>query len=247
MKQRGFTTQDEGGYLASVSDLMSGLIFIFIIMLVAFALGLQQQQDRLDRAKDERTELLRDLVDRLNVQQIKVEIDEKQGVLRLGERVLFAQARADLNDNARTTVHKLADVLMQVLPCYTRTPADIPRAGCEEKGRGGQVDALFIEGHTDDTLLSGTGRYRDNWELSMARARVIFNALIEASGGRLDKLTNGANQEVLGLSGYAERREVAPNDTPENKALNRRIDLRFVMVPPDVIEPVARTERGLAR
>jgi flagellar motor protein MotB len=61
----------------------------------------------------------------------------------------------------------------------------------------------------------------------------------------LDRLTNRDRQPVLGLSGYAERRSVVSNDTAEGKALNRRIDLRFIMVPPEQLEPVRETEERL--
>ncbi len=248
MKRAGFQTQDEGGYLASVSDLMSGLIFIFIIMLVAFALGLQAQQDRLDRAKEERSALLEEIEQDLLKQGIAVKIEKRQGVLRLGESLLFAQGKADLSDGARQNVGKLAEVLLQVLPCYAEAPADLQKRDCGERGRSGKVDAIFIEGHTDNVPLNGYGQYRDNWDLSVGRAKAIFTELLVASQNRLDRLLNRDGQPVLGLSGYEARRPVAGNDTDANRALNRRIDLRFVMVPPDdeaLPLPAAETQRGL--
>ncbi len=250
MKGAGFQTQDEGGYLASVSDLMSGLIFIFIIMLVAFALGLQAQQDRLDRAKEERSALLEEIEKDLLKQGIAVKIEKRQGVLRLGESLLFDQGRADLGDPARRTVGKLAAVLMEVLPCYTEVTGEVVRPDCGERGKAGKVDAIFIEGHTDDVPLNGYGQYRDNWDLSMGRAKSIFTELLGASRNQLDLLQNRDGQPVLGLSGYADRRGVAGNDSDENRKRNRRIDLRFVMVPPDDEQepaPAVETQQGLQR
>lgn len=246
MRRSTFATQDETGYLGSVSDLMSGLIFIFIIMLVTFALGLQAQQERLDRAKQERTALLRELERDLTQAEIKVTVDERQGVLRLGESLLFAQGRADLGPAARVTVGRLAGVLLDVLPCYTQAPEGLRRTDCGERGRSGQVDAIFIEGHTDDVPLAGYGLYRDNWDLSIGRAKAIFTALLE-SHANLDSLTNRDDQPVMGLSGYADRRGVALNDSEQNQALNRRIDLRFVMVPPDdeLPPPAEEAREGL--
>lgn len=246
MKRPGFTTPHDGGYLASVSDLMSGLIFIFIIMLVTFALGLQAQQDRLDRAKEERSSLLEELEKTLKEAGIEVRVDLHQGVLRLGESLLFAQGRADLSDTARQTVARLGEVLLDVLPCYTQAPPELQK-DCGERGRAGQVDAIFVEGHTDNVPIVSLGLYRDNWDLSMGRAKAIFQELsaVSANGMNLDRLTNRDRQPVLGLSGYAERRSVVSNDTAEGKALNRRIDLRFIMVPPEQLEPVRETEERL--
>ena len=39
---------------------------------------------------------------------------------------------------------------------------------------------------------------------------------------------------MLSVAGYGKQRPISPNDTPEGKRLNRRIDLRFIMSPPIV-------------
>lgn len=72
-----------------------------------------------------------------------------------------------------------------------------------------------IEGHTDDTPIENP-RFPSNWELSTARASAVARYLVE-------ELSVAPNR--VGASGYAEFRPVVPNDTPENRALNRRIDI----------------------
>jgi outer membrane protein OmpA-like peptidoglycan-associated protein len=130
----------------------------------------------------------------------------------------------------------LADVLGNVLPCYTRR-ADRPRPdSCAQRGAAGQLDAVFIEGHTDNVALAGYGQFRDNWDLSTARAKAIYNGLTSRQPD-LDLLLNQHEQPVLGVSGYADRRRVAENDSDDNRRKNRRIDLRFVMVPAAMTPP----------
>jgi len=256
MNSRGTATaQDEGSYLASVSDLMSGLMFIFIIALVTFALGLREQEqkqkeetERLKGTAAERQRLLESLRDDLRNEGIQVTVAPEQGVLRLGENILFPLGKAELELKGQETVSKLANVLSAVLPCYTNSN-DSPETGdCGERGKAGRLDALFIEGHTDDLPLAGYGAYKDNWDLSSARSKTIFQQLLISSAERLDRLTNQDGQRVLGVSAYADRRSVVPNDSDDNRALNRRIDLRFVMVPPkELIPPVAETAVGMGR
>jgi flagellar motor protein MotB len=251
---QGRPAPDDHGYLASVSDVMAGLIFVFIITLVVFALVLLQQEkvatettERLTGSRDERASLLRDLQVQLSENDVMVQVDIDHGVLRLGERLLFASGRADLDESGRQTVMVLAKVLADILPCYTeQLPASRDHAiGCGDRGRRGRVEALFIEGHTDDLQPRAETGFEDNWELSTARARTIYRTLIGVSAG-LDGLLNADQQPILSVSGYADRRAVKPNDRDDGRAANRRIDLRFVMMPPRDVLPQPAVETGKA-
>jgi len=77
------------------------------------------------------------------------------------------------------------------------------------------VPAIAVEGHTDSIPLRG-GIYRDNWGLSAMRAAVVASFLQDS--GRIEPIR-------LQATGYGETRPVMPNSTPENRALNRRVDL----------------------
>jgi chemotaxis protein MotB len=75
--------------------------------------------------------------------------------------------------------------------------------------------SIRVEGHTDNVPIS-TSKYPSNWELSTARATSMVLYLIT---------THGFDPQKLSASGYGEFRPIAPNDTPENRAQNRRVDL----------------------
>jgi chemotaxis protein MotB len=72
-----------------------------------------------------------------------------------------------------------------------------------------------VEGHTDDVPIR-TARYQSNWELSTARASAVVAYLVEV--GKLDP-------ERLSAAGYGEFHPQVPNDSPEHRARNRRVDL----------------------
>lgn len=76
-------------------------------------------------------------------------------------------------------------------------------------------NAIRIEGHTDDVPIS-TSRYGSNWELSTARASAVVQYLVT---------TVGLAPERLSAAGYGEFHPRVPNDSPENRASNRRIDI----------------------
>lgn len=76
--------------------------------------------------------------------------------------------------------------------------------------------AVLIEGHTDDVPYGGSGNLEGNWDLSAKRATAIVNIL------RLNRDIDPKNLTAAGRGEYA---PVADNDTPENKAKNRRIEV----------------------
>jgi len=78
-----------------------------------------------------------------------------------------------------------------------------------------RTSQVRIEGHTDPVPIS-TLRFPSNWELSTARATAIIRYLVEVHG--LDPFQ-------LIASGFAEYRPVAPNDTPDGRSRNRRVDI----------------------
>jgi len=87
-----------------------------------------------------------------------------------------------------------------------------------EKLRDSLVDIpgrIAVAGHTDNIPIR-TARYRSNWELSSARAVSVVHALLD--GSSLDP-------ERFVVEGHGEAHPLAPNDTPTNRALNRRVEI----------------------
>ena len=74
---------------------------------------------------------------------------------------------------------------------------------------------IQVEGHTDPTPIN-TPLFPSNWELSTGRATAIVHYLVEQGGIPPDRLN---------AAGYAFYHPVVPNNTPENRARNRRVDV----------------------
>jgi chemotaxis protein MotB len=74
-----------------------------------------------------------------------------------------------------------------------------------------------VAGHTDNAPMK-SAKFRSNWDLSTARAVEVVNFMI----------TSGLDGKRLSAAGYGDQSPVAPNDTPENKARNRRIEITLV-------------------
>ncbi|OUR91671.1 cell envelope biogenesis protein OmpA [Flavobacteriales bacterium 34_180_T64] len=76
--------------------------------------------------------------------------------------------------------------------------------------------AILIEGHTDDVPYKGNAQLSGNWDLSTKRATAIVNILRE---------NEAISPENLTAAGRGEFAPIAPNDTAEGKAKNRRIEV----------------------
>jgi chemotaxis protein MotB len=110
-------------------------------------------------------------------------------------------------------VMELADSLL-----FDPGSADLTPAAIELLKPVGEVLAareynIHVEGHTDNVPISG--RYRNNFELSTARAVNVIMMLTE---------TAGLAPQLFSASGYGEYRPLATNDTVEGRAKNRRVD-----------------------
>ena len=220
--------EGDENYFVSMTDLMVGLLLIFIIMLMFFALQFKETIHLAEFANDARAKILEDIQRMLKEQGVQVHIDQDQGMLRLPESVLFESGHAELNQAGNFAISSLARSLTHVLPCYTYFAF---RAEAECFDGSAMINAILIEGHTDTDPISSRRLFRDNLDLSAARATNTFRALLDASGedqssGQplLLSFRNQSGVPVLGVSGYGEHRPISKMKDP-----NRRIDLRILM------------------
>jgi len=324
---------EDEGYLASLSDLMVGLLFIFIIILMAFALNYRQaetvtnqetmrlveeteariaeqlrleqeteaqQQEktrllkqtialqaetteqrleklrlmeetaaqiqekrRLRQEKQElekiierltnndtvRQQMLREIQYDLAKRGIRVFIDEKNGILRLPEELLFDSGAASFRPAGQQAISQLAQVLIQILPCYSVASAILQQNCRTTTGlpdTQARLEAVFIEGHTDDRPIK-TNEFADNWVLASTRALNTYKALVTAKPA-LESLQNPQQQALLSVSAYEARRPVATQATAEERRKNRRIDMRFIMAspPPTLVEQAQQRLEGIS-
>jgi len=134
-------------------------------------------------------------------------LSDRENIRIVGDRfvfqseVLFPSGSSDLNPDGTAEMGKLAAALLDLAK---EIPPEINWV-------------LRVDGHTDNVALSGSGRYRDNWELSSARAISVVKYLI----------SQGVPADRLVAAGFGEFQPIAPGDTPDARATNRRIELKL--------------------
>ncbi|KPB00298.1 peptidoglycan -binding protein [Ahrensia marina] len=134
-------------------------------------------------------------------------LSDRENIRIVGDRfvfqseVLFSSGGAEINDAGRAEMAKLADAIQQL---ETEIPEEINWV-------------LRVDGHTDNVPLSGNGRYRDNWELSSARATSVVKFLI----------AQGVTPRRLVAAGFGEFQPLVEGDTDSARSRNRRIELKL--------------------
>jgi len=76
---------------------------------------------------------------------------------------------------------------------------------------------VSVQGHTDNVAPSSSSPYKNNWELSSARAISVLQEL----------LLNGVKPERINAAGFSEYRPLATNATASGREKNRRVELHF--------------------
>jgi chemotaxis protein MotB len=93
---------------------------------------------------------------------------------------------------------------------------------------------LSIEGHTDDSNIDSV-RFPTNWHLSTARSIAVLRYMIDRGG---------IDPSRVAVSGFGSTRPLVPNDSPENRAANRRVEFVFKRDPAD--DRTTRAQRRAA-
>jgi chemotaxis protein MotB len=115
--------------------------------------------------------------------------------------VLFDVGKADISEAGRQSLDTLAAA---VIDLEREIPPDIPWI-------------LRVDGHTDNTPITGPGPYKSNWELSTARAVAVVQYLI----------SKGVEPDRLAAAGFGQFDPIDPGNDEEARARNRRIELKL--------------------
>ncbi len=209
---------EESGYMASASDLMIGLLFIFIVMVMV--LLSRKPEVPAQAPPDPLAAVVQAIGSRLQSAGVPVTINQASGVITLPTDTLFALGRPDLEPDGVRTLRQSAEQLQIILPCYIYSQRRQLPSDCPPNPQQVEIETILIEGHTDASPLH-RGDYT-NWHLGLDRARAVYKVL---NAGSAQHFRNEREQPVFGISSYADER---PSDK-EQAAKNRRVELRFVL------------------
>ncbi len=219
------------GWVVTFGDMMS-LLLTFFIMLLSFsntnvqkfkellgsvekAFGVQREKiiltrvgqktpiDLMGSAENQR-DAKKDALLNLLAQSLTEQNLEGDVTVRKTDRGVLLQIKGSMMFDPGEAIlkDKAKKMFEKLIPIIKKSPYEV-----------------IVEGHTDNLPIK-SDKYPSNWELSSARAGTVVRFFIEK--GNL-------NPKRFTAEGFADTRPTLPNDTPEHRAQNRRVNIVFVI------------------
>jgi len=231
---------DDGHYYISISDLMTSLLFIFILILSYVMLSFVKKEDELsneikkiEQNIEYRGELLQDLQKELLGKKISVDIDKENGNMRLKSDLLFKSGSATISDEGKRQIGEIAQLFMTKMVEVKYKMA---------------IDTIFIEGHTDSVPIRVSNKCRKQWsnkELSAQRAINTYSQMLVVTNNKINSLKNKKDKHLLSYSGYADNRQLCneqkmidnnatKKELKDCRSKNRRIEFYFTVNTPEI-------------
>ena len=221
--------EEDESWLITYADAVT-LLMAFFVMLLSFSdvnlpafesvmSGIQNEFGR--REAPERplfnlAQSMNQLIDEAEISQNAVE----SGFDELGVVIEF-ESRSFFAPGSAILLPKAKKILIEIAFALEQPPYDLY--------------FVDIEGHTDDTPTK-TEKFPSNWELSVARALSALRYILR------DRGVKDADLEAAGYAGF---RPKFPNDSPENRARNRRVDFAFLIKEkPKTLDPEKSIDVG---
>ncbi|EYF02357.1 OmpA family protein [Chondromyces apiculatus] len=197
------TPEEESSELSAIwpvfGDLMAclfGLFVLFFVWAVAFQVDLAGDLEAERAARAEERARLETLERALAGPLAAGRITLTDGRIGIRGSILFGLGSAELQPEGTEVLEDIAPALQAYLAEHD--------------------ELIMVSGFTDDQAVAVSARsFQDNWELSVQRALKVTRALAAA----------GVPSGELFAAGFGEAHPVAPNDTPENRARNRRVEI----------------------
>jgi len=137
-----------------------------------------------------------EMQEKAQTESITIEEAQDGFVIELPASLLFRPGSATIEHDDTLLFLKRIALIIEELPTDTR---------------------VSVQGHTDNQGPGAQSPYKDNWELSSARAIAILHEL----------LLDGVSGNRVSAEGYAEFKPVATNATKSGREKNRRVELHF--------------------
>ncbi len=205
-----YLSEEEGSnpFSLSIGDLMAALLLIFILLLSATLLNLQERAQSAEDYRAIKEDIYKELVKefKYDLKDWKAEIDPKELTFRFKEPdILFENNKSEVKP-------KFKEILGSFFPRYIKV---LSRSEFKDN-----IEEIRIEGHTDDV-----GNYYHNMELSQDRTRSVLSYVLEQSlDPSFDKDWLISHLTANGLSFS---KPLYSNQDEKGRSMNRRVEFRI--------------------
>ena len=228
-------------WVITFADLVTIMLAFFVLMLSFSATDPDQYHEVSDSMASAFADDLGGVFDRVSLVRLGIPISDfsanQSGELSIGGSPLDGRRveRAPLRTYLRLTAVLRREIKSEMIQVELSGSAVVIRVSDLAFSKGketmmpslgsviarissvlGETDGMIvIQGHTDDVPIS-TRRFRSNWELSTERAVSVVHELLKSEA---------IDQSRVVVQGHADSRPIVPNDSPEHRAQNRRVEI----------------------
>jgi chemotaxis protein MotB len=199
---------DENVFWITMSDLLLGLVIIFLVLFVFAITGFTQSKIKENETKYEVTQKI---ADELNKNNIHVDIDKYAGTIKISDLELFELNSWELSENGKTFMAKF-------VPIYLNTIM-------KDKKIKDNITAIIVEGHTDSQTFANAktdeDKYYKNMDLSLKRASSVGQYIIYTQNNYQKDL-----YKLLTISGKGSSEPIKTNGK-EDFSKSRRVELKI--------------------
>lgn len=223
----------------SLSDLLSAMLFVFIITLIAYIINFTSNRDvgqtlgeQMADYKMRKSSLLQQVSEGLNTQSIQHSLNTELGIISISsDQVGFHAGSHRIPTDQQNVVENIATALGSEIVCYLSPPKEIVNKFKCADATIGQLQRVYVEGHTDNVPFTSKSSLRNNTDLSLMRA-ATFKSVIEKH--LLLKNFSGLN-DLNGLivpTGFGASKPKVQHGQIQSDVRNRRIEIRFELNKP---------------
>lgn len=205
----------EGSWMISYANLMTILMIFFMILYAYSTLGGTAQYEKAMATIQKEMGGDEEQLKQIEKKEKEAELaSQMEGYIKDKNLAKFAKVET----NAQRVKISLASPILFDSGSSHLKPAAVNALVEIGKLLKTMPNSVVVEGHTDNIPMVG-GLYRSNFELSAARAFSVIKYFIEE--GKMEP-------SKFSAFGYGEFMPLVPNDTRENRAMNRRIEINII-------------------
>ena len=214
MKFRRRTEDTETGniFWITMTDLMTGLVLVFIVMFFYAYLSSNIKEFQSALEQENATKNIQETLENQNIQAT---VDPVSGVVKISDLELFELNSKNLSEKGKKYLDKFA-------PAYFNSVFN-------NDYMAENVDKIIIQGHTDSQMFKGKysddEQYMKNMELSLDRAYAVADYMMNTP---YNKQNGNRLRKMIVVEGASFSDPVLLNGK-EDFAKSRRVELKLVM------------------
>ncbi len=207
-------------FWTTMADLLLGLAIIFMTLFVLAMTGFSQNSVQ---QKQEQIKASEELIEKLEKENIKAEVDKMSGDIKISDLELFELNSWTLSPKGRQYLDKL-------VPIYVNTIFSK-----DELVEG--IQNIVVQGHTDSQSFSGLKtkdeQFAKNMELSLKRANSVAEYMFKTN---YNKEYSPKLREKIVVEGKSFNEPVLKEDGTEDYAKSRRVELKLSVKRWDIMQ-----------